>query len=239
MGDEGADSDDGETSGTDRYIVDEDPEFRSPNRGGRESNPNPSYSGYDGVGDTRVGIGELDGDVDEFVRQNEGRHRSDGDHSLREAIRDKKRLTESFCSILGVTPYQQQRAIAAMLEMNLDRFGRHKRIAKVSLATIKIIVERDRYHQFQRNVDLSALEEEQVPDGMLDDSTYCDLLEEYDVSRADLYSVSQMIKRELKQREFFEQGRQAPDGDGTDEPDETNSEPGLPLTIPIEHITSF
>jgi len=239
MGDEGEDVDEGTTNDTDQYIVDDDPELRSTNRDGRESNPNPSYSGYDGVGNTRVGIGELDGDVDKFVRQNEGRHRSDGNHSLREAIRDKKRLTESFCSRLGVTSYQQQRAIAAMLEMNLDRFGRHKRIAKVSLATIKIIVERDRYRQVQRDVDLSALEEEQVPDGMLDDSTYCDLLEECDVSRADLYSVSQMIKQELKQREFFEQDHQSPDGEGPHDSDETDSEPGLPLTIPIEHITSF
>jgi len=38
---------------------------------------------------------------------------------------------------------------------------------------------------------------------MLDESDYRDLLDQQNVSKADLYSVSQLVKRELKKEKFF------------------------------------
>lgn len=188
---------------TDHYIVDETPDLRRSRQQERDHKPDGYTTGYDPSGDTRVGIGSAGGDATKLIRHNEGRHRSDGNHSAREAARDKKRITQSFCSTLDVTTYQQRETVTAMGRLNLDRFGHQKRLEKVALATIKVITERDRFHQFRQADDLANLTEEDLPPRMLEDDDYCDLLEQYEVSRKDLYSTSRLVKRELNKRNHF------------------------------------
>lgn len=146
-----------EEKSTDKYLVDETPELRHSWQRKRDHQPDHISSGYDPYGETRVGIGSADGDVERLVLHNEGRHRSDGNHSVREAARDKIRITESFCSHLGVTPYQQSEALSAIGRLNLDRFGQQKRLEKVALAVIKVVVERDRFHRL-RDSNLANLD---------------------------------------------------------------------------------
>jgi len=92
-----------------------------------------------------------------------------------------------------------------MATMNLDRFGRQKRLGKVALATIKVAVEWDRSRRFTYE-DLSDLEEDDLPTRMLDEPDYREILDQQNVSKADLYSVSQLVKRELKKEKFFSSG---------------------------------
>lgn len=194
------DDDDVRDANTDKVV--ETADVDSVDYGPDDHVPSELYTGYDPFGHTRVGIGSAGGDVRKLVRHNEGRHQSDGNHSAREAARDKKRITESFCSYLDVPSHQQQEAIAAMGKMNLDRFGSQKRLEKVALAAIKVVVERDRFHRLRRT-NLRELDEELLPTRMLDDERYCDLLDEHNVSRKDVYSISQLVKRELKKRNHF------------------------------------
>ncbi len=103
-----------------------------------------------------------------------------------------------------------------MATMNLDRFGRQKRLSKVALATIKVLVEWDRSRRFPDEA-LSELDEEDLPKGLLQESDYRELLEQQEVSKADLYSVSQLVKRELKAASFFSTGpRDATDREADD-----------------------
>ncbi|SFP81032.1 MULTISPECIES: DNA-directed RNA polymerase subunit epsilon [Halolamina] len=194
--------DDNRAAETDQYLVEETPEQKPSRQQELDHSPVKYTTGYDAFGDTRVGIGSAGGDIDKLIRHNEGRHRSDGNHSTREAARDKKRITESFCSALDLPTHQQRMAVAAITTMNLDRFGRQKRLGKVALATIKVVVEWDRSRRYPDDV-LSDLDADDLPTRMLDDSDYRDLLDERDVSKADLYSVSQLVKRELKKEAFF------------------------------------
>lgn len=196
-------TDETETRDTDEYIVDETPEFAASEQQEYDHRPNEYTTGYDSFGDTRVGIGSAGGDATKLVRHNEGRHQSDGNHSAREAARDKKRITQSFCSKIGVTPYQQREAVTAIGSLNLDRFGRQKRLEKVALGTIKVIVEWDRFHKYEQDVDLATLSEGDMPDRMLENREYCNLIDEFEVSRKDLFSVSQLVKRELKKQNHF------------------------------------
>lgn len=190
----------------DRDPADETVEQKPSVHQERDHSPDAYTTGYDPGGKTRVGIGNAGGDVTKLIRHNEGRHRSDGNHSAREAARDKKRVTESFCSRLDVTSFQQELAIKAMSSMNLDRFGWQKRLDKVALATIKVMVEWDRFHRLQGCSDLADLDEKRLPQWMRDDEEYRDLLDQQDVSWKDLYSTSQLVKRELKKRTFFGHG---------------------------------
>jgi hypothetical protein len=194
-----------ESKETDEYLAEEKPERRPSRQQEVDHTPDEYTTGYDAVGDTRVGIGTAGGDISKLIRHNEGRHRSDGDHSAREAARDKMRITESFCSTLGLPSHQQRAAIAAMTTMNLDRFGRQKRLTKVALATIKVVVEWDRSRQFPDDA-LSELDADDLPARMLENTDYQEILEQQDVSKADLYSVSQLVKRELKKEAFFTPG---------------------------------
>jgi hypothetical protein len=194
-----------ESKDTDQYLVEETPEQEPSRQQERDHSPDKYTTGYDAFGDTRVGIGSAGGDVTKLIRHNEGRHRSDGNHSTREAARDKVRITESFCSTLGLPSHQQQTSVAAMATMNLDRFGRQKRLGKVALATIKVIVERDRSRRYPDDI-LSNLDEADLPTRMLDNPDYREILDQQDVSKADLYSVSQLVKRELKKEGFFNSG---------------------------------
>ncbi len=201
--DDSRSTEDVETDETDRDFVDEEPDRQVSRDRERDHLPDAYTTGYDSFGNTRVGVGSAGGDVTKLVRHNEGRHWSDGKHSAREAARDKKRVTQAFCSVLDVTPHQQREAVVAMGKMNLDRFGQQKRLEKVALVTIKVIVEWDRNRRFRRMDDLSRLDTDALPDKMLNDEGYCDLLNQYDVSRKDVYSVSQLVKRELKRRNYF------------------------------------
>jgi len=191
-----------EVESTDQYVVDDTPDIQASRQQERDHAPDAYTTGYDPSGDTRVGIGTASGDVERLVRHNEGRHRTDGNHSAREAARDKKRITQSFCSYLEVTPYQKREVLNAIGKLNLDRFGQQKRLEKVALAVIKVIVERDRFHRL-KELDLSKLDNEKLPDRMTEDTNYCKLLDTYEVSRKDLYSVSQLVKRELQKCDHF------------------------------------
>ncbi len=204
-----------EPKGTNQYLADEDPEQKPSRQQERNHSIDGYPTGYDALGDTRVGIGSAGGDVTKLIRHNEGRHRSDGDHSTREAARDKGRVTESFCSTLDLSSYQQRTAVAAMVTMNLDRFGRQKRLGKVALATIKVIVEWDRSQRFPDD-SLSDLNADDLPPRMLDNPDYQEILDQQDVSKADLYSVSQLVKRELKKQMFFKPTRRTKPGTDTE-----------------------
>jgi hypothetical protein len=89
-----------------------------------------------------------------------------------------------------------------MTTMNLDRFGRQKRLSKVALATIKVVVEWDRFNRIPEEA-LPDLDADRLPPRMLEQDEFQTLLEEQEVSKSDLYSVSQLVKRELKKHDHF------------------------------------
>ncbi|WP_436903541.1 DNA-directed RNA polymerase subunit epsilon [Halovenus halobia] len=175
----------------------------------RDHQPDAYTTGYDSAGETRVGVGTADGKVERLVRLNEGRHHSDGDHSAREAARDKKRITESFCSSLDVTAYKQHRAVSAMSQMNLDRFGQQKRIEKVALCTIGIVVDRERRRWFlagqdPTDFDFSQVSADDFPDRCSQDTDFQDLCSENGLSEDDHYSITQLVKEELDRIGYFD-----------------------------------
>lgn len=187
---------------------DETPELVASEQRKQDHQPDAYPTGYDSFGKTRVGIGTANGDIERLIRLNEGRHHSDGDHSAREAARDKKRITESLCSALDLPSYQQHRAVAAMNQMNLDRFGQQKQIEKVALCTICLIVDRERTrHSVGGNdpseVDLSGMPEQDYPRRFSEEQAYQDLCSQYGISDKDHYSVTQLVKRELKRIGYF------------------------------------
>ena len=191
-----------QSEGVEGSQVDETPETQPSRQQERDHSLDTYSSGYDAYGETRVGVGSAGGEVEKLIRHNEGRHRSDGNHSTREAVRDKVRVTEAFCSALDLPTHQQEAAVTAMTTMNIDRFGQQKRLSKVALATIKVVVEWDRFNRISDEA-LPDLDADRLPQRMLEQDNFQNILEEKEVSKSDLYSVSQLVKRELKKHDYF------------------------------------
>lgn len=188
------------------------PELRHSDRRKHRHRPDAYTVGYDPTGGTRVGIGtgSQQSRLERLIRHNEGRHQSDGKHSSREAARDKKRITQSFCSFLRTTPHQQREAVSVISQLNLDRFGRQKRLEKVALGVIRFVVDRDRQRivfngHDPTSLDFSEIDESKFPDPFVEYERYQILCKEHEMSRKDQYSISQLIKRELKRIGYFDQ----------------------------------
>lgn len=184
---------------------DDAPELRPSRQRERQHTPDAYTVGYDATGETRVGVGTSSrwSAFYRMIRLNEGRHRSDGDHSTREAARDKKRITQSFCSTLGVTSHQQRKAVATMGRLNLDRFGRQKRIEKVALAVIQVTVDLDRQNLFFSPTELADsnlgdIDPDRIPSRFTTNQRFQELCDAHNMSASDRYSLSQLVKREVE-----------------------------------------
>jgi hypothetical protein len=136
---------------------------------------------------------------------NEGRHPSDGTQGKRLARLDKKRITQAFCAKLDVTGLQQEEAVRAMLLLDLERFGSHKKIERVALAVICVIVD---YHRRYKRRDPDA-------DRLGADPVFKML--SHEVGLADSHiQLSRKVKDELERLDFFD-----PDAPGLDVYDNT------------------
>ena len=166
----------------------DDPERRPSRERARNIQHNTYAGGYDAHGATRIGVGSATSysRLERLIRHNEGRHRSDGRHSTREAARDKTRITQSLCTALDVPDHQQREAVATMARLNLDRFGQQKRIEKVALGVIRFVVDRDRRRVFLNGrepaaIDWNAVEPDELPDPLSENPDYQSLCDRHDV----------------------------------------------------------
>lgn len=87
-------------------------------------------------------------DVSENVRRlHAERHPATQGHSARTHRLEKIRITHALANHLDLTPWQRDRAIGVMADLDLTPFGSQRAVEKVALATIRHVVddERERY----------------------------------------------------------------------------------------------
>lgn len=171
-----------------------------------------SYTvGYEPVGATSIGTASerrwhtrfsfLRTPADRLSLLNEGRHNSDGTLGARLARLDKKRITQAYCSVLDVTPFQRDEAVRAMLLLNLNKFGQQKRIEKVALTVIRIVVNYNRFSHLRRP----------EADRISETETFKRLAEEVGLDTRTMTRLSKSIKEELVAVEFFERDSEKAD----------------------------
>ncbi|UPM44228.1 DNA-directed RNA polymerase subunit epsilon [Halocatena salina] len=86
-------------------------------------------------------------DLSENVRRlHEERHPAMAGYSERAHRLDKLRITHALCTELELTPWQRDRAIGVMVDLDLTAFGSRRAIPTVALVVIRHIVDRDREH---------------------------------------------------------------------------------------------
>jgi hypothetical protein len=97
---------------------------------------------------TRIGRADSpDGDLSDSIRRlHEERHPAMEGYSQRAHRLEKLRLTHALCGSLGLTPWQRDRAIGTMVDLDLTAFGSQRAIPKVALVVIRHVVDREREH---------------------------------------------------------------------------------------------
>lgn len=97
---------------------------------------------------TRIGRAESpEHDLSENVRcLHEERHPAMEGYSQRAHRLEKLRLTHTLCGELSLTPWQRDRAIGTMVDLDLTVFGSQRAIPKVALVVIRHVVDREREH---------------------------------------------------------------------------------------------
>jgi hypothetical protein len=95
---------------------------------------------------TRIGRADSpESDLSENVRRlHDERHPAMEGYSRRAHRLEKLRLTHALCGDLSLTPWQRDRAIGIMVDLDLIAFGSQRAIPKVALVVIRHVVERER-----------------------------------------------------------------------------------------------
>jgi len=86
-----------------------------------------------------------DEDVDENLRRlHDEQHPAMAGHSERMHRLEKARITHAFCNRLGLTPWERDRALGIMTDLDLTVFGSQRAIQKVALVVIQHVVDDER-----------------------------------------------------------------------------------------------
>jgi hypothetical protein len=95
---------------------------------------------------TRIGRPEgPDGDVSENLRRlHDEQHPAMQGHSERMHELDKARITQALCNHLDLTPWERDRALGIVTEIDLTAFGSQRAIPKVALVVIRHVVDAER-----------------------------------------------------------------------------------------------
>lgn len=150
-------------------------------------------TGYDSHMATRIGDeSDSDEDVERLRKLHEGRHRSDGEHSTREASRDKTRIAQAIVSSLPLTSFERDEVVRVTRSLDFERFGQQRGLEGVVLGVVAVVV------------DEENRQEKEDPNLILWSDEFRDLCDEHDVSMSDLSTIKQLV------RERDQKGQKSP-----------------------------
>lgn len=181
------------------YAFSTDPEMKAATGVGKPGKPDPHYD-------------------EQRQKMNDGRDPSDGTLSHRQAAWDKKRIARALCSDLPISKRQREQVVAAMEQLDLDRFGYQKAIERVCLGVVAVIVNDQRVEQGSTPDDVTLVSWE---------DQFREIATKFDVGMSDLSTIKKIVREEL--------------GDQPPEPAEadTNRDPNLPDIPPAEQPDEY
>jgi len=145
-------------------------------------------------------------DVSESLRRlHEERHPATEGHSARQHRLEKLRITHALCNDLDVTPWQRDRALGVMVDLELTAFGSQRAIEKVALVTIRHVVddERERYLGLHDQAWLAEQPPERLEDlyeqfaSLTDDPRFEALAEKHGLSITSLNRLRRVLREQL------------------------------------------
>ncbi len=123
---------------------------------------------------------------------------------------DKLRITHALTSSLSLTPWQRDRAIGVMIELELTAFGSRRAIETVALVVIRHVVDTDRKRYL--GLDDTDWIQSQSPDRMAtlyeqftsltDDPAFQGLCERAGLDTTSLNRLRRVLKEQLDEQEL-------------------------------------
>lgn len=84
-------------------------------------------------------------DLSESVRRlHNEQHAATAGYSRRAHYLDRLRTTQALCNAVGVTPWERDRALGIMADIDLTAFGSQRGVATVALVVIRHVVDEER-----------------------------------------------------------------------------------------------
>ncbi|WP_160135346.1 DNA-directed RNA polymerase subunit epsilon [Halococcus salsus] len=163
---------------------------------------------------TRIGRADApEHDLSENVRRlHDERHPAMEGYSRRAHRLEKLRLTHALCSSLDLTPWQRDRAIGTMVDLDLTAFGSQRAIPKVALVVIRHVVDREREHHLGLHDDewiadqspekLAALYEQFH--SITDEERFTSLCENHDLDTTSLNRLRRTLVDQLDERDLHD-----------------------------------
>ena len=145
-------------------------------------------AGYDSSMATRIGTETSDDAYTDRLRElHEGRHQSDGEHSVRESQRDKKRLAQAITSPLPLASHERDKVIHIVQNIDYTRFGQQKGIVGVTLGVVAVVI--DERVRSPQSLDEVVARSDQFR-GVCDSN---------DISMSDLTTIKEKVREALEE----------------------------------------
>ena len=163
---------------------------------------------------TRIGRADApEHDLSENVRRlHDERHPAMEGYSRRAHRLEKLRLTHALCSSLDLTPWQRDRAIGTMVDLDLTDFGSQRAIPKVALVVIRHVVDREREQHLglhdnewiadQPPEKLAALYDQFR--SITDEESFTNLCEDHDLDTTSLNRLRRTLVDQLDERDLHD-----------------------------------
>lgn len=147
-----------------------------------------AYSaGFDSPMATRIGKEEdHDEDAERLRELHEGRHRSDGELSIRQSQWDKSRIAEAICSALPLAKHEREKVVGVVNTLDFSKFGQQKGLEPVTLGVVAVVI--DERHRQQEDVD---------GDIVSFTDKYREICGSVDVSMGDLSTIKKLVRESL------------------------------------------
>nr|WP_276302077.1 DNA-directed RNA polymerase subunit epsilon [Halorussus sp. DT80] len=159
---------------------------------------------------TQIGRAESpDADLSDSVRRlHEERHSAMAGHSARMHRLDKLRIAHALCNDLSLTPWQRDRVVGVMSDLDLTAFGSQRAIPKVALVVIRHVVDREREHYLGLHDDewIRGLSPERLEslydqfDSISDEDRFEELLSKHDLNVTSLNRLRRTLKDQLREQ---------------------------------------
>ncbi|WP_122089282.1 DNA-directed RNA polymerase subunit epsilon [Halalkalicoccus subterraneus] len=146
-------------------------------------------------------------DLSENVRRlHDEQHPATKGHSTRTHYLDRLRTTHALCNALDLTPWQRDRALGVMEDLDLTAFGSQRAIPKVALVVIRHIVDVERRSYLglddldARAITESRLEElfgQYKANDITDEPAFRRLAAQHDLDTTSLNRLRRTLKTQL------------------------------------------
>jgi hypothetical protein len=152
-------------------------------------------------------------DVSESLRRlHDEQHPAMQGHSGRMHRLEKARITHAFCNALSLTPWERDRALGIVVDLDMTVFGSQRAIPKVALVVVQHVVDDERKRRLGLHDDewvrgRSPDELESLSDrfdSLKDDERYRELLETHGLDVTSVNRLGRTLRDQLDEQDLGE-----------------------------------